>query len=140
MQTTLILGTVEIISPHFINGLVVGPQEIADYAVEYVRQQYMRPTRFPPHTKRGKLHERRHVPQNVVLGILDQVEWNVDAAANHGQNEEDVSAHLGEAQENGSVNADLLDKQLLASLDDGANPGEDAFGDSGWGVLLVGML
>lgn len=74
------------------------------------------------------------------LRVLNQIERNVNATANHGQDYKDIPTHLREAQEDGSVDADLFDEQLLTSLEHRLDPGEDTLGDSGRSVLLVGML
>lgn len=71
--------------------------------------------------------------------MLVQIDGNENGAAHNGDADENVSAHVCEAQEDGGVKSNLLYEFLLFRLHDGCNPVEYTLADRRWGVFGVGM-
>lgn len=57
----------------------------------------MSPACGPPDTQRGEADEEVGAIQGLILLVLDKIEGNVDADANHGENDGKVTAHLGKS-------------------------------------------
>lgn len=53
-----------------------------------------------------------------------KIDRNQDSAADDGQDEKDVAAHLREANEKSSIQADRINQLLLLGIEDGPEPSE----------------
>lgn len=78
--------------------------------------------------------------QGSILPVSYEIDGDVDRAADNGKDEHDITAHLDEAQEDGSILADLLDQHLVGRLDDGLDPAEDTIVGGGRRTLFVCVL
>lgn len=139
MQTVLVLLTLEIPPAQRAHAVVVAPEEIRHDDIEAPGADDLAPDGLGGDVHGGHGREGGEALGQVV-GAEAEVDGDHDGAADDAEGEEEVAAHLGEAQEDGGVEADAVDQVLLARAQDGLDPGEEAAADGGRGVLLVGML
>ena len=114
MQAVLILRTIKIVASEAGNRTIIPPDEKADDYVKDVRYDDMRPTGGSPNTQGRETNEDVSGIQRSIFRVLNEVEWDIDSQPNDGENHHKVARHLGESQEKGSVDSDLLGEDLFA--------------------------
>lgn len=99
----------------------------------------MTPNRLRGDIKRSHGCERRQRrdSRTVTLGEIDR---NHHAASDNTQNDEDIAAHLGEAQEDGCIEADAFHQLGLSRAQDGSHPGEEALAHWGRRMSAIRMF
>lgn len=70
----------------------------------------------------------------------DQIDGDEDATSNNGEDGKNVPSHAQEAQEDGGVEANLLDQLLFLDRLNRLNPAEEAAADWRRGMFLIGIF
>lgn len=139
MQTILILRALEIPPPQRAHTVVIPPQKVRNNDIKAPGADYLAPDGIRGDIQGSHGREGGEVIRQT-FGALAEIDGDHDGAANDAEDEEDVTAHLSEAQEDGRIEADAVNEVLLAGAQDGLDPGEDALAHGGRSVTLVGMF
>lgn len=139
MQAALVIRTPKIIPPQLHNRLIIPPQKEHNDSVKRPRATDLTPHRHRTHIQRRHRRKRRE-PLLLRAITLRQIDRNHNGAADDAHAEEDVAAHLGEAQEDGGVETDAVDELGLFGAPDRGEPGEEAATDGRRGAFVVCML
>jgi hypothetical protein len=71
---------------------------------------------------------------------LTEIDGDQDGTADDGQGQEDIPAHVGEAQKDGGIHSDPVGHVLFLGMQNRMEPGEKALADGRRRVFLIGML
>lgn len=140
MQTLLVLGTVKVSPSQASDTFVVAPQEESDGEVGKPGEKDVAPKVTALDALRRQLDE-----EIVCIGganraaVFVQINGDEDGQAHDSDADENVSTHIGEAQEYSGVESDLLDQLQLFCLYHWCKPIEDTLTDRRWGVFGIGM-
>lgn len=139
MQTALVIRTHEILAAQTHNSPVIPPQEKSNNDIKRPGTSDLAPDSPCANIQRGHDGKRRK-PLQLGRVALRHIHRNHDRAADDAHENEDVAAHLGEAQEEGGVQTDAAHQLLLIGVQHGFKPGKEAPAHGGWCVFAVRML
>lgn len=139
MQTPLIIRALEIIPPETDNCLIIPPQEEHNDNIKRPRASHLTPHGHGADIQRRHGSKSRKALVNCTL-TLGEIDGNHYRTADDAHEDEDVATHFGEAQKDGSIEADGLDQLGFFGAQDRLEPSEEASSHGGRRVFVVRML
>jgi hypothetical protein len=139
MKAALVLGRFKVAATEVQDDAVIAPQKEDDDGVEGPGADDLGPDGVG-----GDVHGGHGVEGRIDLGLggvtLRDVHGDEDGTSDDGETQEEIAAHVGEAQEDGGIETHAIGQIVFFEAGDGRDPGEDALADGRRGMVLVGEL
>ena len=140
MERMLIFVGSEILPAELDHLGIVDPDEGKDGESDEIDDGDVSPEERPAYVLDGEDGEGISLRLPDVAEVVRDVDGEEDGAGEEGDDDKHVAAHGEELEEADCVESDRVDEGFLLGRDERLDPGEEALGDAGRGLALLGVL